>query len=92
MPAGLVIVTEHRTEHGPGSRVQMRPTRRTQMFLNGRERRQSDGPIIVIVQPDLRPEVWLDTNTHTFTTRPIIGMKTVMRYEDASKAPLCIPH
>lgn len=76
MSAGLVIVTEYRTEHVPELRFQKTATRNTQMFLKGRERRESDGPIVVIVQPDLRRELRLEAKTHTFTVRPIFEMAT----------------
>lgn len=57
-------------------RFQKTATRNTQMFLKGRERRESGGPIVVIVQPDLRRELWLETKTHTFTVRPILEIAT----------------
>ncbi len=76
MSAGLVIVTEYRTEYLPELRLQKTATRNIQMFLKGRERRESDGPIVVIVQPDLRRELWLETKTHTFTVRPIFELAT----------------
>jgi hypothetical protein len=76
-PLGLVIVTEHRAEHGPGLFPPPSHSRHTQMFLKGRERRESDqGRIVVIAQPDLRRELWLDTQAHTFTVRPIFELAT----------------
>jgi hypothetical protein len=81
-PLGLVIVTEHRTEHSPDSFPPPHHSRHTQMFLNGRERRESEqGRTVVIVQPDLRREVWLDTQTHTFTVRPIFELATTEEKE-----------
>ncbi len=78
MSEGLVIVTEYRTEHVPELRFQKTATRNTRMFLKGRERRESEaGRIVVMVQPDLRREVRLETETHTFTVRPIFEMATV---------------
>jgi hypothetical protein len=60
-PLGLVIVTEYTSELPPHPSLVNRSNRNTQMFLDGRERRESEGPVIVIVQPDLRREVWLHT-------------------------------
>jgi hypothetical protein len=73
-PLGLVIVTEYTSELPPHSSLVNRSNRNTQMFLDGRERRESEGPVIVIVQPDLRREVWLHTPTRTFTVRPVVSM------------------
>jgi len=77
-PLGLIIITECRTEYDPDSLRQiLRQSRHTRIFLNGRERRESDqGRMIVIVQPDLRREVKLDMQTHTFTVRPIFELAT----------------
>lgn len=78
MSAGLLMVTEYRTEHIPESRVPMPgTTRHRQMFHDGRERRESEGGrIVVIIQPDLRREVWLETETRTFTVQPMFELAT----------------
>jgi hypothetical protein len=60
---GLVIVTEYTSEMPPHPSLVNRGNRNTQMFLDGRERRESEGPVIIIVQPDLRREVRLHTPT-----------------------------
>ncbi len=85
-PLGLVIVTEHSTEHTAEPSSRNRCTRDTRMFLNGRERRESiQSPIVVIVQPDLRREVWLDKSSLTFTVRPIVDLMTPEEQQQWSK-------
>ncbi len=71
MLSGLVIVTEHRTAHNFPHALDPKSQQTTRSFLNGRERRESDGPIVVISQPDLSRELWLDKSTRTFTVRPL---------------------
>jgi hypothetical protein len=84
-PLGLVIVTEYTSELPPHSSLVNRSNRNTQMFLDGRERRESEGPVIVIVQPDLRREVWFHTPTRTFTVRPIFELATPEEWRQWSK-------
>jgi hypothetical protein len=84
-PLGLVIVTEYTSELPPHPSLVNRRNRNTQMFLDGRERRESEGPVIVIVQPDLRREVWFHTPTRTFTVRPIFELATPEEWRQWSK-------
>jgi hypothetical protein len=74
---GLIIVTEHRTERGGGPSLLPQPRRHRCMFLQGRERRESeDGSHVSIAQPDLRRELRLDMQKRTFTVRPMLEQAT----------------
>ena len=73
----LVIVTEHRTERGDERALLSQPRRHTYLFLQGRERRESEGGShVFITQPDRRRELWLDMQKRTFTVRPTLEQAT----------------